>query len=89
MKRCLDAVAAWLNYLDAFRAKDIEEEAIKHAIEYLLKDGRVTHLEDPVVPNAGINRVDLDSLTEQNAIKNRNVWSFIKEKDYWLCQDRE
>nr|XP_034183583.1 uncharacterized protein LOC117605896 isoform X2 [Osmia lignaria] len=89
LKRCLDAVAAWLNYLDAFRTKDIEEEAIKHAIEYLLKDGRVTHLEDPVVLNAGINRVDLDSLTEQNAMKNRNVWSFIKEKDYWLCHDQE
>ncbi|XP_076398120.1 uncharacterized protein LOC143266600 [Megachile rotundata] len=86
VKRCLDAIAAWLNYLDLFRAKDIDEEAIKHAIECLLKDGRVTHFEDPVALNTGISRVDPDSLTEQNAMKNMNVWSFIKEKDYWLSK---
>ncbi|XP_076634496.1 uncharacterized protein LOC143348307 [Colletes latitarsis] len=91
--RCLDAVVAWVDYLDTFCAKntDAREEMIKHAIEYLVKDGLVTHFVDPDGLNNRVNRIvcrEFDSSTpEQNVLKSMSVWGFINEKNYWLCQD--
>ena len=88
LKKFLDTATAWAGCLDV-SAKDIRQEMIKHAIEYLAKDGLVTQFADPVVLNRGPNKVDPDCLAaEQNrALKSMNVWRFINEKDYWLCQD--
>ncbi|XP_043252502.1 uncharacterized protein LOC122397414 [Colletes gigas] len=93
VNRCLDAAVAWVDYLDTFCAKnaDAREEMIKHAIEYLVKDGLVTHFVDPDGLNNRVNRIvcrEFDSSTpEQNVLKSMSVWAFINEKNYWLCQD--
>ncbi|XP_043515303.1 uncharacterized protein LOC122531445 [Frieseomelitta varia] len=90
LKKFLNTATAWTGCLDvSAKDTDIRQEMIKHAIEYLAKDGLVTQFADPVVLNRGPNKVDPDSLAaEQNrALKSMNVWRFINEKDYWLCQD--
>ncbi|XP_076670788.1 uncharacterized protein LOC143370056 [Andrena cerasifolii] len=95
VKKCLDVIAAWIDYMDAFCAKgtDVTEQIIKYAIENLVKDGLVTHFVDSVLLNNRVNRVcqEIDSLgMEQAVLRNMNVWRFINEKDYWLsqnCQD--
>ncbi|KOX76336.1 hypothetical protein WN51_11667 [Melipona quadrifasciata] len=90
LKKFLNTVTTWTDCLDvSAKNTDIGQEMIKHAIEYLVKDGLVTQFADPVVLNRGPNKVDPDSLAaEQNrALKSMNVWRFINEKDYWLCQD--
>ncbi|XP_076181174.1 uncharacterized protein LOC143153640 [Ptiloglossa arizonensis] len=90
---CLDAATEWIDYLDACCAKNIEarDAMIKKAIEYLVEDGLVTHFVDTGTLNNRTNRMvcqEPDStITEKNIWKNMNVWRFINEKDYWLCQD--
>ncbi|CAK9810747.1 hypothetical protein ANTQUA_LOCUS6585 [Anthophora quadrimaculata] len=89
VKRLLDVVVAWADYFDVSgKDTDVRQEMINHAIEYLMKDGLVTQFAEPFVLNSQSNKMDLDSLAiERNALKNMNVWRFINEKDYWLCQD--
>lgn len=90
VKKCLDVIAAWTDYMDAFCAKDtdVTEKIIKYAIENLVKDG--THFVDSVLLNNRVHKVcqEIDSLgMEQAVLKNMNVWGFINEKDYWLRQN--
>ncbi|CAK9825588.1 hypothetical protein ANTRET_LOCUS3564 [Anthophora retusa] len=89
VKRLLDVVAAWADCFDVSgKDTDVRQEMINHVIEYLMKDGLVTQFAEPFVLNSQSNKMDLDSLAiERNALKSMNVWRFINEKDYWLCQD--
>ncbi|XP_017888365.2 uncharacterized protein LOC108629915 [Ceratina calcarata] len=85
-KRLLDAVAAWSDCFDS-SAKDtsVRREMIKHAIDYLVKNGLVTQFGDPAVLNSGPNKMDPETLPDQNALQ--NVWRFINEKDFWQNRD--
>ncbi|PBC30740.1 Vesicular glutamate transporter [Apis cerana cerana] len=77
-------VAIWANDVPC---KDIKQEVIKHTIECMVKDNLMTQFADPILDN-GPNKVDSDSLaTKHNSLQCMNVWRFITEKDYWLCQD--
>ncbi|CAK9805589.1 hypothetical protein ANTPLA_LOCUS4582 [Anthophora plagiata] len=89
VKRLLDVVAAWADCFDVSgKDTDVRQEMINYAIEYLMKDDLVTQFAEPFVLNSQSNKMDLDSLAiERNALKSMNVWRFINEKDYWLCQD--
>ncbi|XP_054004789.1 uncharacterized protein LOC128890376 [Hylaeus anthracinus] len=93
VNKCLDEVAAWFDYLDSFcesaKNTNVREEMIKKAIDYLVKNGLVTHLAGPGVLNNGVNGTacqELDSL-EQDVSKSAKVLEFINEKDYWSCQN--